>query len=240
MLIVYFGIVMKQTLILACAVLLTSCHAVIRTHDSGERVEVKDRVVSVNTFERVDVAGSFSVSYRQTDSCTIRVQAPEDVLEELDIRSDGNTLRIGVRDRLLDFSFKPNLNKVKVFLTSPDLIEVQTAGDVEFKSEGNLDTDNLQLSVAGVGKMDFNNVICDAIDSEIAGSGGIFVKNLTTGTASFEIAGSGDIGVHFVQGKKAKVQIAGSGNVKLSGRVKKYEQDIAGLGNIDTKDLIVE
>ena len=226
--------------ILACALLLSSCHAVVRTsHRNGVRVEVSNRPMTVQPFERVEVAGSFKVSYEQADSSTVRVAAAQDVMDDLDIRIDGSTLCIGYRDNLSDFHFGRDYDKVDVFITSPDLISVHTAGDVDFKVPGHLDTDDLQLSLAGIGKMDFNNLICDKVVTEIAGSGGVFVKNLTTADARFEIAGSGDIDVHFEKGGSVNVQIAGSGNVRLSGQVKQYKQSIAGSGNIDRKELFV-
>ena len=231
---------MKQTIfILACAVLMTSCHVVVSSHKEGEQIEVKNSVVSVKPFERVEVAGSFNVHYQQSDSCTLRVQAPEEVLRELDIRNDGNTLSVGFRERVMGIRFGKQFDKVDVFLTSPDLIGVGTAGDVDFKCDGHLDTDKLKLSVAGRGVLDFNTIICDAIKTEIAGSGDVSIKGLTTGDASFEIAGAGDIDVNFVKGGNAEVSIAGSGNVKLSGHVSRYHQSIAGVGHIDRDGLIV-
>lgn len=224
------------------AVILYSCNYTIRRGSKkGQRVNVVNKDMKVQSFEKVQIAGSFDVFYRQADSCTVRIEAPQDALKEIDVYTDGETLFIGPKRKNLIFSLK-SLNKnhkIYVYATSPDLTSVEIAGSGEFDALGHLDTDRLDLSIAGSADMKFDDLICDVLDASIAGSGDIKIKKMATGTAEFNIAGSGDIEAHMTDCNKCEVSIAGSGDVKLSGRTKKYEESIAGSGKVKKDNLKV-
>ena len=233
--------IMKKIFIaLSCVLLLASCHMVLKPSvKRGEPVKISKKEVPVKAFEQVAIAGSFDVFYEQGDSATVRVEGPEDALEEVDIRIDGKTLYISQKEHSGIFNIPKGLGEIDVYITSADLINVEIAGSGDFKSSKKIDTDRLSLSVAGSGEIELADVICDGVKAEIAGSGDVSVHNLVTGDTKLSIAGSGDMDFHFSQGGKVSVEIAGSGDVKLSGKVTGTDFDIAGSGTIDDKHLTV-
>ena len=125
------------------AAVFTSCDFYVRRSSSkGQRVRVVNKDVVVQSFEKVQIAGSFDVTYRQGDSCTVRIEAPQDAMKEIDIYTDGETLYIGPKRKNLLFSLK-SLNqhhKIYVYATSPDLTSAEIAGSGEFDVNGHLDT----------------------------------------------------------------------------------------------------
>ena len=224
------------------AVVISSCTFSFKKGSrKGQRVRVVNKDVKVQSFEKVQIAGAFDVTYRQGDSCTVRVEAPEESLKELDIYTDGETLYIGPRRKNLLFSLK-SLNrhyKVYVYATSPDLTAVEIAGSGEFDVNDHLDTDKLELSIAGSADMKFADLICDELDATIAGSGDIVIKKMAAGKADFSIAGSGDVEAKNIDCGELSVSIAGSGDMKFSGRTKKYDESIAGSGKIEASGLVI-
>ena len=87
------------------AAVFTSCDFYVRRSSSkGQRVRVVNKDVVVQSFEKVQIAGSFDVTYRQGDSCTVRIEAPQDAMKEIDIYTDGETLYIGPKRKNLLFS----------------------------------------------------------------------------------------------------------------------------------------
>lgn len=228
-------------LVLATAVLSSCVITTKKGSRKGQRVRVVNKDVVVQSFEKVQIAGSFDVTYRQGDSCTVRIEAPEDALKEIDIYTDGETLYIGPKRKNLLFSLK-SLNqhhKVYVYATSPDLTSAEIAGSGEFDVNGHLDTDNLELSIAGSADMKLDDLICDELDATIAGSGDIKIKKMVTGIADFSIAGSGDVEAKDIDCGELNVSIAGSGDMKFSGRTKKYDESIAGSGKVEKSGLII-
>ncbi|MCR4853338.1 MAG: DUF2807 domain-containing protein [Prevotella sp.] len=186
------------------------------------------------------IAGGFDVFYEQADTSTIRVVGSADALKDIDIRLDGNTLVIGMKENSNFFNMSKDFEDVEIYITSVDLIDVSIAGSGDFKAPNKVDTDRMSLSVAGSGDIEFNDIICDALKAEIAGSGEIDVRNIVTGDTKLAIAGSGDMDFHFTKGGNVQVEIAGSGDVKLSGKVSSTNYDIAGSGEIDDKNLVKE
>ena len=207
----------------------------------GLRVKMVNKDVKVHSFEKVQIAGAFDVTYSQGDACTVRIEAPEDALKNIDVYTDGKTLYIGPKRKNLLFSLK-SLNKnhkIYVYATSPDLTSVEVAGSGEFDVNDHLDTDKLELSIAGSADMKFADVICDELDATIAGSGDIKIKKLVSGKADFSIAGSGDVEAKDIDCGELNASIAGSGDMKFSGRAKKYDESIAGSGKVEKSGLII-
>lgn len=224
------------------AAVFTSCDFYVRRSSSkGQRVRVVNKDVVVQSFEKVQIAGSFDVTYRQGDSCTVRIEAPQDAMKEIDIYTDGETLYIGPKRKNLLFSLK-SLNqhhKIYVYASSPDLTSAEIAGSGEFDVNGHLDTDRLELSIAGSADMKLEDLICDELDATIAGSGDIKIKKMVAGKAEFSIAGSGDIEAKDIDCGELNTSIAGSGDMKFGGRTKKYDESIAGSGKVEKSGLII-
>lgn len=237
---------MKKVYLLLGAVLVTavlfSCNFSIKNGSrKGQRIKVVNKDVKVQSFEKVEIAGAFDVTYRQGDSCTVRIEAPEESLKELDIYTDGETLHIGPKRKNLFFSLKSlNRNyKIYVYATSPDLTSVEIAGSGEFDVNDHLDTDNLELSIAGSGDIKIADLICDELDATIAGSGDLVIKKMVTGSADFSIAGSGDVEAKDIDCGVLAASIAGSGDMKFGGRTKKYDESIAGSGKVEKSGLVI-
>ena len=186
------------------AAVFTSCDFYVRRSSSkGQRVRVVNKDVVVQSFEKVQIAGSFDVTYKQGDSCTVRIEAPQDAMKEIDIYTDGETLYIGPKRKNLLFSLK-SLNqhhKIYVYASSPDLTSAEIAGSGEFDVNGHLDTDRLELSIAGSADMKL-----------------IEAKDIDCGELNTSIAGSGDMKFGG-RTKKYDESIAGSGKVEKSGLI---------------------
>ena len=52
---------------------------------------------------------------------------------------------------------------MEVYVTSPDLIGVTLKGSGEFISSEKVDSDNLEITLAGSGDILFTEIICDKI-----------------------------------------------------------------------------
>lgn len=229
---------MKKTLFLLAGVLLLSACSINFRSSRKKHEPLTTKTPEVKPFERIEVAGCFDVFYTQSDSTSVRIEAPASALSKLDIQSDGRTLRIGEVRELTSFSSIRAMEDVKVYVTSPDLVAAEMAGSGDFKAIGHVDTDELRLSIAGSGEISFDDIICNSIKADLAGSGDVVLGNVTTVKASFSIAGSGDIKAYFTQCDKVNTNIAGSGDVKISGHVKQHQESVAGTGEVDVTGVI--
>ncbi|WP_447727447.1 head GIN domain-containing protein [Sphingomonas koreensis] len=227
---------MKLALAITAAVLpLTACN--FANGMSGDVVQPSGSGSTRN----FDVAGFTEVSLRGADDVevktgpTFKVTAEGDsaLLDRLEIRKDGDTLRIGRKDG--DWNWGGDKG-AKIIVTLPKLLGASVAGSGDMtvdRAEGNFDASiagsgNLSiaqfaggkadLSIAGSGDLHIAAGQASEIDASIAGSGDIDAPSLKAARGDLSIAGSGDIRAQ-VTGT-ADISIVGSGNVELTGGAK--------------------
>ena len=208
----------------------------------GNDEDLQKRVsenVPVKPFEQISIAGSYHVYYTQGEKVSVRVEGRLGDLKRMVVTSDGETLRIKTKSLRKDLKsiLGREMKEVKVYVSSPDLTNVSFAGSGEFEAQGNVDTDNLSIKLAGSGDIDFSQVICDDIEVDVAGSGDVEVKSIDVNNANISIAGSGDVEMHFVRADHVSAHVAGSGDIKLTGKAKQVEHRVAGSGDIDIANL---
>ncbi len=230
---------MKKVLLSVVIIaLLTSCYwSGIRYSSTQEHAEEHRQLKG---FERIELLGSIDVKYAQADSFSVSVQAPADVLKDVETRVVGNVLQINMKgsDKFLNIGVSDG-DDVTVYVTSPDFLGIELKGSGDFECNSLLDTDNLDILLKGSGDINFKDIICDHVNVSLVGSGDIEVKNVKTLRSNVELVGSGDVEIHFTESGVVESSLVGSGDIKLSGTVNNSISTKRGSGDLDTNRLIV-
>ena len=253
--------VIKLAVMAVVCMTMVSCMSV--NFGSGDvdhtptQVPELNKPTAMQPFNKVDIANAFRVIYEQGAEHSVRVEASEEAFKEMTVYVKENTLCIRKAVKNPKMSFK----EVKVFVTSPTIKGIEIAGSGVFAASNKINvTDDLQMEIAGSGKMLLADVTCKDSNMEIAGSGNIEVGNIAARDVHAEIAGSGDINLATMTCNKFHIEIAGSGNVTsdnitaedvhteiagsgdvtLKGSVKHHTKDIAGSGKVKIENLKVE
>lgn len=215
-----------------------SCHGLrvnwTRSEAHGEETR------SIVGFERIELLGSLDVKYMQADSFSVKVDAPVDVIKDVETRVEGNTLRINMKGEgnVVNFGVSDS-DDVTVYVTSPDFLGITLRGSGDFECQRLLDTDRLDIVLNGSGDVKFNDIICDQVQVSLVGSGDVEVKNVKMLQADVNLVGSGDIEMHFDNGGSVEANLTGSGDITFSGSVKEYHSNVRGSGDINSKRLTV-
>ncbi|ODP37590.1 head GIN domain-containing protein [Sphingomonas turrisvirgatae] len=196
-----------------------------------------------------DVAGFTAVALKGADDVEVRhgagfaVTATGDsaLLDQLEIRKDGDTLQIGRKDG--DWRWRGDKG-AKITVTLPRLTAASVAGsgdmavdraDGDFSGaiagSGDLSIAQLNggragLSLAGSGDMKLGTGQASEISAKVAGSGNIDASGVKADRGKISIAGAGNVRAQFTS--EAKVSVVGSGNVDLTGGAK---CDVSKLGS---------
>lgn len=185
------------------------------------------RSYAVADFTKVDLRGADDVEVRIGNGFTVRAEGDAEVLEYLKVEKDGDTLKVGRRDRV---NFSWGDKSAKIFITMPRIAAGSIAGS------GDLRIDRVQGSefegeTAGSGNIAIAALAVDKAEFDIAGSGGVQAVG-TAKTVKVDIAGSGGVQGGKLQASGADVSIAGSGSVTLAvtGNAK---VTIMGSGSVD-------
>lgn len=195
--------------------------------ETGEAAEARGtgpaRTYDVAGFTGVELRGSDDVDVRVGPAFSVRAQGPSDELDRLEIRRDGDTLRIGRKRGNWGWSKGQG---VKVFVTMPRISVAAVAGSGDMAVD-RVDGDRFEGAVAGSGNLALGAIRADAAELSIAGSGDLTgagrVRKL-----EMNIAGSGDIDARQLTAAEASVSIAGSGNARAGGRPGQHQPD--GIG----------
>ena len=213
-------------------------------------------------FDKIEIWGSPTVNYSQSDTFSVRVEGPERLVDNIITKVEDGTLSIRNKGKIgmVNINFG-NMNDVVVYVKSPDLISVLLNGSGDFISQNRIDTDEMRVVLRGSGDMTFNDILCDHCAAELTGSGDIDIKRLEAlssnvtliGSGDLDVLqwnvretdimlrGSGDIAVRFDGDcKKVDCQLVGSGDISLRGKVERFSQHKSGSGDIDIDKLVIE
>lgn len=241
----------------ALVVLVGSCDWKVEKNDKGTKEEKAVKTYyDLLPFERIRINVPCDIYYTQGDTTKVKIVASKnqlasktdvsvwgikhskkvyvkDFIDKIDVTSDGGWLQISKKKR----SNWKRKNWVSIYITSPDLIEVDMHGAGSFNVEGNLDTDTLRLRLKGAGNMDFPNIICDRIEAHLKGVGDMDFHQLQTQLAELNLRGVGDIDAHFVKSGSVRCTLQGVGDIDLTGEVKSLVKKVQGTGEIGVSDL---
>lgn len=226
---------MRLWIAMAAVLPLVACNGAASSSSSGAKAEASGagttRNFDVSDFTKVDLRGSDDIDVRVGGAFAVRAEGPSEELDRLEVRKDGNTLKVGRVDQS-GFSWGNRDGKgVKIHVTMPSIAGASIAGSGDMTVDkvsggdfdgsiagsgdlklGMLSANALKLAIAGSGDVEAAGSV-QRLDVDIAGSGGIEAKGLKASAAKISIAGSGDVEAN-VEGP-AEVNILGSGSVNV-------------------------
>jgi len=227
----------KQVLLLVAAAALAACTGRIGAPRQGELQEERRQLTG---FERIELMGAIDVKYRQADSCSVVVKAPEKMLRQVEARVEDGRLFLNMRGygKLVNFG-RGDGDDVTVYVTSPDLIGIALRGSGDFDAKGPVDTDTLSIELRGSGDIDFADVICDEARVSLVGSGDVELERLVARTTRIELVGSGDVKARLERSGLVETTLTGSGDIKLAGNIESLRRQVRGSGSVNTKGLTI-
>lgn len=187
-----------------------------------------EQVRNVDGFTALSIGIPADVTITKGNKYKVVIKGDEDDLAEIETETDGKWLKIKHDD---NYSFWGNKfdDKIKVFITMPNLTGISLAGSGRLISKDKFSTDKFMADVAGSGRVE---VFINAreTDINISGSGKIILEG-SSSEADINITGSGDVEAGKFEVIESDISIAGSGNctVKVS---EKLVTRIVGSGDV--------
>ncbi|MBJ7500712.1 MAG: DUF2807 domain-containing protein [Sphingopyxis sp.] len=217
---------------LALAMTVTACSAEVTSDSKNGKRTVEagpttTQSYDIKGFTGVKVAGPDDVTIRRGEAFSITARGPKGVIDELEIKLDGDMLSIGRRNS--GFSFSNDDSDVEIAVTMPALRAVRLTGSGEVEADA-VDGDAVEAILTGSGDLKVAALNGKSAKLTVSGSGDIEVGGGTIGSGNFDITGSGSIAAGGLAATTLDVSITGSGDVdaKASGSA-----DIAILGSGD-------
>jgi len=197
----------------------------------GRGKRIARTYAKVKHFDKLAMYGSYDVIYTQGNTYKVVVKGREEVVDNLQMISDGHTLSISTKKNN-KFSFTDG--NVEIYVTSPQLNSVLLKGSGDFEA-ARIDADKIQLSLIGSGDIDVKNIKCEQLDVHLKGSGDVEIKRVECVNSTLHLKGSGDIDAYYSRCRQVTADLFGSGDIKISGRPGKIRKTVRGSGDITIK-----
>jgi len=158
-------------------------------------------------FEELGLAISASVTHIAGAEHAVEISCQSNLHEHIRTEVKGKRLRIHSKDELR------TREPIRITVTAPNLSGVSIAGSGEFDTEELLQGDQIDLAIAGSGRINAA-VRSDRLDAKISGSGKMELSG-SAQDARIKVAGSGKIRAADLQAETVAADIAGSGRVEV-------------------------
>lgn len=180
----------------------------------NEKNENVSEVRKVEAFSSIEVTSVATIYFTQSNIYSFKIEGQEKYVK---------TTTSEVKDGCLVIGFKNNNERnrnkgVTIYLSAPDLKEVEFTGVGSFNCDKPLKLDDVKFQVEGVGKVN--------------------VKDLTCRSLKVGLEGVGKADIH-VNCDYLSAHLDGVGHVTLSGTAGKADISKDGVGGVNTRNLKV-
>jgi hypothetical protein len=196
-------------IILAAVILISaafiSCRSLVHIKGNGDMV-TSERAVS--TFEKIQISGGAIVNYHASREYRVVVTVDSNLEEYAMVYTEGNTLKIGIKERG-SYSF----TKYIVDVYCPNLSAVSISGSGVFNGIDKINASTFALAISGSGKAN-GTFECENFTARISGTGDVAVSG-SVREMNVDVSGSGNIAGNEFQTNSAVVKISGTGRIHI-------------------------
>lgn len=184
---------------------------------------VVTRTLDLYDIRGLAVSGSQNVVVTQGSPQEIVVEGQANLIDILSTR---------VRDGIWEVRFTENVRNVEdftVFVTIPDVDQVNVSGSGNVSSDGDLNLDVLSIRVSGSGNVSLAGSV-DEQTAVVSGSGEVSNYNMSSRQTTATVSGSGAVRVTATETLNATV--SGSGDIRYRGNPATVNQSVSGSGQV--------
>jgi hypothetical protein len=205
-------LIILGTIITFAAALLTGCSAVFHTTGTGQII---DKTYDFKDFTNIELSSSYQYDFRQADTYSVVISAPQSTLDRVDIRQSGNTLVVSMR--YIPFSS----SNARITITLPQLNKLTVSGSCDGSATGFSSNNDLEIGVSGSSRLDAD---FKAAKTGINVSSSSYISgNMTASDTTINISASSRMNMDIVTGKTS---IAVSSSSNATGKLTAADTEI--------------
>lgn len=222
--------------------LCTSCYEFASLPGITGEGPIVSKTIDIRDVDGISIHNNADVILSQGNKQKIRIEAQENILDNLRTEVDGSVWRISNHRRV------KKAEPIKIYMTIEDLRVARISGSGSITGTERFDDlDDLEIKISGSGDIELDVEAEDIfsrisgsgtielggraslIECLISGSGDLFAEGLKTERGYTRISGSGGVRVNCTD--KLEVRISGSGDVYYKGNPR-IQSRISGSGNL--------
>lgn len=172
----------------------------------------------VENFSSIELVSVGNIYFTQGDKCSLRIEGMEKYVTNTTTRVEAGRLYIDTEKKNGKKRFKNRKGRevVKIYITAPDLKELDFEGVGNFNCKEPLKLDNVEMDIEGVGDINIADLTCRTLNIDLSGVGGADIH---------------------VNCDLLEADMDGVGSITLSGKAGKARISKDGIGSVNTKKL---
>lgn len=254
--------------ILAAFVGLAGFTACTYSNDSmSSNLKYSEEDLRPKSFKAIEVDVIADVYYTQNDGDKHEVRLDFSAIKDKDLMEKmKESVKVVYRDGGVEIGLSKRLNgvngmnegkRLKVYITSPDLVKIDQEGVGSFHAD-TINSDRLTIDNEGVGSVNIKHVLANNLKVDNEGVGSVKIDAVTGDVLDIDNEGVGSVKIGFYKGGKLKIDnegvgkvaaavdcqsidasLDGVGGVTLSGKTHRYTKQRDGVGGFHDKELKV-
>ena len=196
----------------------------VRREQTAASTQVSSGSYDLSGFDSIEVDGAWELKISEGDF-SVDVSSSEAVRDDLRVRVDGQTLRLGLRNGTR--SINPNLEATIVL---PDLEELDIDGSADVRFSG-FDLEELELDVDGAATIRGVDSTIEQLHVDVDGAANIDLDEASVVNADVQMDGAGKLDIRMAGGT-LEGEVNGVGTVTWFGDVSSESIDIDGIGTV--------
>ena len=228
-------------LLMATMVLSSSCSCSMNSGSIGGELSYKDSELAVKPFSKIEVETIADVFYTQNDGDKQSVQFDFSKIKDADLQKkfkenmvaiyrEGKVI-IGLKHKIMGITNLKQGERVRVMITSPDLVKVTLEGVGTFQTDA-INSDVFGVDNEGVGNITIEKMLVNNLTVDNEGVGNVKIGELQADQVSIDNEGVGNVTIDQFKGGKMDIDNDGVGNVKVQVDCQTIKATLEGVGGI--------
>jgi len=183
-------------------------------------------------FTGVTFKGFGEVFFTQGEACALTIKADQDLLENITVKVEGETLSIQYDDDIKDWEVLKSLGEkepIRYDITVRQLSKVELAGVGDMRTD-HLEGDSLEVKHQGAGRINFADLHYTSLDVTLGGLGEIVLSGEAQNQV-VSLSGAGQYQAQDLKSQSAEVLVSGAGEARVWGE-EKLNAQVTGVGSI--------
>ena len=194
---------------------------------NAENHQMIVKTLSLKDFDGIYALGTMNVVYTSDHDYSVKISGLKDDVDKVKASVSNGALVLSEPHHHLSDLFGQRTHSVTVYVSSPDLHEVDMKGAGRFLTKSKIVTEDFKVDISGTGRAVFGDINCAHFISYLSGTGDLRVNRLAAQSSSFKGSGTGNINLR-------ELSVAGHTGIGLSGTGSMV------ASTLSTKDLSVE
>ncbi len=155
----------------------------------------------------------------------------QEMKEKVKVAYRDGGVEIGVAGRISGVSNMNEGKRLKVYITSPDLVKIDLEGVGAFHADA-INSDRFDIDNEGVGSIYIKQLLANTVTVDNEGVGSVNITNMTGDKLDIDNEGVGSVKVGYYKGGTLKINNEGVGSVTAKVDCQSIDATLDGVGGV--------